>query len=237
MSTSAIHGECAPGFEAVSEAFEANFTAGREVGASFAATRNGEPIVDLWAVMPTRRALAHVGARHHRQRLFDDEGDDGAVRPYARRPRCARRRCAGGALLAGVRPPRQGGDHHAPSAQPQRRPGRAAAQAVQRRVLRLEADGRCAGGRDAVVGAGHRQRLPRPDLRASRWRGDPPHQRRDTGHVFPPSRRRAVAGGSFTSAWPRRKTRARPTWCRHPRPRSPPPGRAPSRIRSRCSAR
>src|SRR6185369_12819217 len=48
MSTSAIHGDCAPGFEAVREAFEANFNAGREVGASFAATRNGEPIVDLW---------------------------------------------------------------------------------------------------------------------------------------------------------------------------------------------
>jgi CubicO group peptidase (beta-lactamase class C family) len=44
----AIHGECAPGFEAVREAFEANFTAGREVGASFAATRNGKSIVDLW---------------------------------------------------------------------------------------------------------------------------------------------------------------------------------------------
>lgn len=44
-----IHGECAPGFEAVREAFQANFDSGREVGASFAAVRDGQPVVDLWA--------------------------------------------------------------------------------------------------------------------------------------------------------------------------------------------
>ena len=43
-----VHGECAPRFAAVREAFEANFAQGREVGASFAATLDGEPIVDLW---------------------------------------------------------------------------------------------------------------------------------------------------------------------------------------------
>lgn len=44
-----IHGTCAPRFAGVREAFAANFTAGREVGASFAATWHGEPVVDLWA--------------------------------------------------------------------------------------------------------------------------------------------------------------------------------------------
>src|SRR6185295_2252450 len=44
-----IHGECAPGFEAVREAFAANFDGGLEVGASFAAVRDGKPVVDLWA--------------------------------------------------------------------------------------------------------------------------------------------------------------------------------------------
>lgn len=48
MAVDEISGECAAGFEAVREAFAANFAAGREVGASFAAMRDGEPIVDLW---------------------------------------------------------------------------------------------------------------------------------------------------------------------------------------------
>jgi CubicO group peptidase (beta-lactamase class C family) len=43
-----IHGECAPRFARVREAFEANFDAGRELGASFAATLGGELVVDLW---------------------------------------------------------------------------------------------------------------------------------------------------------------------------------------------
>lgn len=44
-----IHGTCAPRFAGVADAFAANFEAGREVGASFAATLGGEPVVDLWA--------------------------------------------------------------------------------------------------------------------------------------------------------------------------------------------
>jgi CubicO group peptidase (beta-lactamase class C family) len=43
-----IHGRCDPRFGAVREAFAANFAAGREVGASFAATVEGEVVVDLW---------------------------------------------------------------------------------------------------------------------------------------------------------------------------------------------
>jgi CubicO group peptidase (beta-lactamase class C family) len=44
-----IEGECAPRFAAVREAFTANFAAGREVGASFAASVDGKLVVDLWA--------------------------------------------------------------------------------------------------------------------------------------------------------------------------------------------
>jgi len=44
-----IDGHCAPRFAAVRDAFAANVAAGREVGASFAATLDGESVVDLWA--------------------------------------------------------------------------------------------------------------------------------------------------------------------------------------------
>ena len=45
---SIVRGECAPRFVAVREAFEKSFAAGEEVGASFAAYLDGEPVVDLW---------------------------------------------------------------------------------------------------------------------------------------------------------------------------------------------
>ena len=44
-----IHGTCKPGFEAVREAFEANFDEGLEVGAAAAVTVDGEFVVDIWA--------------------------------------------------------------------------------------------------------------------------------------------------------------------------------------------
>src|SRR5689334_23608368 len=43
-----IEGYTAPGFDGVRSAFEQNFTAGREVGAAFAAYHHGEKVVDLW---------------------------------------------------------------------------------------------------------------------------------------------------------------------------------------------
>ena len=48
MSTVSVHGECAGRFAAARDAFAANFETGCEVGASFAATVNGELVVDLW---------------------------------------------------------------------------------------------------------------------------------------------------------------------------------------------
>ena len=44
-----IHGFVAPGFELVRDAFAGNFESGLECGASVAVTRDGEPVVDLWA--------------------------------------------------------------------------------------------------------------------------------------------------------------------------------------------
>jgi CubicO group peptidase (beta-lactamase class C family) len=44
-----IQGTCAPEFANVQDAFAANFTEGREVGASFALAIAGEIVVDLWA--------------------------------------------------------------------------------------------------------------------------------------------------------------------------------------------
>ena len=43
-----IEGTCDPAFAAVREAFEENFRAGDEVGASVAVYIDGEPVVDLW---------------------------------------------------------------------------------------------------------------------------------------------------------------------------------------------
>jgi CubicO group peptidase (beta-lactamase class C family) len=43
-----IDGECDPRFAAVRDTFAASFEAGREVGASFAATVDGRMVVDLW---------------------------------------------------------------------------------------------------------------------------------------------------------------------------------------------
>ncbi len=44
-----VQGYCHPRFTRVKEAFAANFRAGLEVGASFAAVWRGEPVIDIWA--------------------------------------------------------------------------------------------------------------------------------------------------------------------------------------------
>ena len=43
-----VHGACDPRFAAVRDVFAANLAAGREIGASFAATVEGRMVVDLW---------------------------------------------------------------------------------------------------------------------------------------------------------------------------------------------
>ncbi|MBP8532151.1 serine hydrolase domain-containing protein [Streptomyces sp. MK37H] len=44
-----IHGEVAPGFESVREAFKANFARHRDIGAAVCVYQHGQPVVDLWA--------------------------------------------------------------------------------------------------------------------------------------------------------------------------------------------
>jgi CubicO group peptidase (beta-lactamase class C family) len=48
MSSTEIHGHCDAKFAGVRDAFAANFANGLDVGASFAATINGETVIDLW---------------------------------------------------------------------------------------------------------------------------------------------------------------------------------------------
>lgn len=43
-----VHGWCQPRFDAVRDAFAAALARGDDVGASFAATLDGEPVIDLW---------------------------------------------------------------------------------------------------------------------------------------------------------------------------------------------
>ncbi len=48
MNALEIGGTCAKRFARVKDAFAKNFAVEAEVGASFAATLDGEPVVDLW---------------------------------------------------------------------------------------------------------------------------------------------------------------------------------------------
>ncbi len=48
MTATSVSGSCDPRFEAVRGLFEANLASGADVGASFAATIEGETVVDLW---------------------------------------------------------------------------------------------------------------------------------------------------------------------------------------------
>jgi CubicO group peptidase (beta-lactamase class C family) len=48
VASAEINGTCAKGFEAVGNAFAANFASPGETGASVSVVRNGEVVVDLW---------------------------------------------------------------------------------------------------------------------------------------------------------------------------------------------
>src|SRR3954447_8168956 len=54
QADASIGGFVAPGFEPVREAFERNFSERGELGAAFAAVRDGEPVVDLWGGVADR---------------------------------------------------------------------------------------------------------------------------------------------------------------------------------------
>ena len=57
MTAVAVEGTCAEGFEAVRDAFAANFVDPGEIGAAVAAVVDGRPVIDLWAGL----ADAHTG--------------------------------------------------------------------------------------------------------------------------------------------------------------------------------
>ena len=57
MTAVAVHGACAEGYEAVRDAFAANFVEPGEIGAAVAAVVGGRVVVDLWAGL----ADAHTG--------------------------------------------------------------------------------------------------------------------------------------------------------------------------------
>ncbi len=48
MATQAVQGQCGEQFSAVREGFQQNLDSGADIGASFAVTRDGETIIDLW---------------------------------------------------------------------------------------------------------------------------------------------------------------------------------------------
>lgn len=58
-----IHGTCPQEFDAVREAFAANFAEGKELGARFAACIDGEVVVDLWGGIADRRTGAAFDER------------------------------------------------------------------------------------------------------------------------------------------------------------------------------
>lgn len=54
-----IQGTVAPGYEPVKRAFADNFRRGKELGAAFAAYRDGHPVVDLWGGVADRATGQH----------------------------------------------------------------------------------------------------------------------------------------------------------------------------------
>ena len=166
-------------FAAVREQFAANFAEGsspQDVGASVAVTVDGELVVDLWAgtvttdtatdvawerdtiinVWSTTKTVTALAAL-----MLADQGELDVDAPAAH-------------VLARVRRQRQGRRAGAPSAQPHRRSARLGRADDDGGPPRLGGLDRQAGSAGAVVGAGHRQRLPRHHPGVPRRRGDPP---------------------------------------------------------------
>ena len=58
MTDIPIEGTCAPGFEAVRDAFVANFRDGHDVGAGVCVYQRGQVVVDLWGGVADRKTTA-----------------------------------------------------------------------------------------------------------------------------------------------------------------------------------
>src|SRR6516165_143429 len=101
LPTAEIGGSCEERFSGVRDVLAANLDSGLDVGASVAVVLEDEP----------------VGARHHYQRLVNDQDDDGAVRAHAVGSKGGRSAFAGRPLLARVRRLGQRGRRSAPPAE------------------------------------------------------------------------------------------------------------------------
>ena len=206
------NGRCNPAFEAVRDAFAANFDAGLELGASVAVTVDGEPVVDLWAGLASKDGRPWV--------------EDTIVNVYSSTKTMAalcvlmladRGKLDLDAPVATYWPEfaqnGKGGVLVTPRDEPLRRPPRLRPAAGSGRSLRLEEVLRQPRRTGAVVGARHCRRLPRDHAGIPAGRARPARRRPHARHVLPrgsrrPARRRLPHRPRCQTRWPRRRTRA-----------------------------
>ena len=185
----------------------------------FAAAVAGKTVVDLWGGLARRATRATVGTRHHRLRVVDHQGDDGGLRLDAGGARRARPRRAGRPLLARVRRRRQGRAAGALPALAQLGPRRVGTADRDERPLRLGALDGAARRPEAVVGAGHGERLSRTDasdISSARWCAGSPAARSGASSA---TRWRRRSAPTSTSASARSTSRGSARWS--PRLRRP----------------
>ena len=161
-------GYVAPGFERVREAFDAGLA--EEIGAGFAAIRDGEVVVDIWGGWADR-AQTRPWAKDTIVPVYSTtKGVSAIVMALLARSRFARLRGADGVAVAGVRRARQG------SASPSRKRWRTGRRAGISRADRSGSVARSAGvrrsdrGACAALAAGQRERLSSDDMGLHRRR-------------------------------------------------------------------
>ena len=178
-------GFCAPEFERVRDAFLANFTEGNEVGASVAVTRDGVPVVDLWAgsavkggapwqrdtivnVYSTTKTMAATCVL-----VLADRGAVDFDAPVARYWPEFAQNGKEGVLVSHVMSHSAGLSGFDPR--------------LDKVELLYDWDGDHppAGAAEAVVEAGRRLRLPRRDARLPPGRDRAPSHRQEHRHVLP----------------------------------------------------
>ena len=210
MADVTIEGTCDARFARVREAFADNFASRRETGASVALALDGRIVVDLWGgwadkartrpwtrdtivnVYSTTKGLTAICA--HR---LAGEGRLDLDAPVAKYwPEFA----ANGKDRITVRA----------TAEPSRRPPRDSQTACARGPLRLANDDRRAGGRGAVVGAGHQARLPCAHFRLPGRRSDPPDHRARAPAVISRTKSRRRSRSTRISGSRRARTAASP---------------------------
>jgi len=117
MTEGEVSGLAKAPFETVREAFAANLANGADVGASFAATVEARRWSICGAAGPTRPHAA-VEKGHIVNVYSTTKTMTALTALLSGRPRRTGLRCAGGALLAGIRGQRQGGGQGQPPDEP-----------------------------------------------------------------------------------------------------------------------